>query len=665
MPRGRPKNSDSNEISELLSDHFEQLVQNGQLVSSTSGIFSELGLKLGKNPKAMYMSLKREFAKNIPEYPSVEPHHQEPSSSSHESDENTEIKRNVIQFSVNISSDSFQVQNYLKKTRGISTVRKGVTSGWSDRLFEIIWKEKKADCAWSFRHAYVNSDDTITFDGICTECDADLRAITNAARSRIHVEITGYQNDFVHKKQRQVRGERRRQIAEKLKDKTAFKVRRELCDELIDDENEGLPPQLPSLQTLNQIKYESSIEQRSAIENILKWKSTSSSFRDTIFDVGCSPFYVKYQLPTQAEFYIKERQSNPKMAISIDATGSVVLPPKDSELSPKTQKPRHIFLYNIMAKTDLTSVPIFQMISQRQTAQFICYWLEELFTKMPPPSEVVCDGSKALILSLVKALTEFKTVNEYKHACIQSLEKGHETPKCFIRLDRSHFSHNVSKIIAYRNPLKRDLLRSTFGFLFQCESFDEAKILIFDLFTLIMNKIDGSKDGIVKPVQKSKINLQIVCATHRIEETKDIESENDMCDDDDDSANENENENYDWLKKILEKVPIVNENEWEDVIENAYYCAHDVKNFMRLLSDLPLWSNVLVNNFGSPYTTATSQDVESNFKTIKCLVLDQKMVRPDKFLVAHTNYLRVEIKTRIAELLRGRRKQRSSFEKGK
>lgn len=138
-----------------------------------------------------------------------------------------------------------------------------------------------------------------------------------------------------------------------------------------------------------------------------------------------------------------------------------------------------------------------------------------------------------------------------------------------------------------------------------------------------------------------------------------------MSDGEDDDENVNKDEDLGWLHKILDKVVIVNEDEWDDVVENVYYCAHDINKFLRILSDLPLWSNILVIIFGSAYTTATSQDVESNFRTIKNLVLDQKMVRADKFLAQHAKYLRVEIKARTAELVRGRKKKRLSPDKGR
>lgn len=675
---GRPKNQDTEKQNVLFREHFEELMQNGKLASSTSEIFKSLGHKLGKTPKTVYLAVKRDI-KQFPEHYLVEPQHRDVSYSSDDDESiiedsfeanNDNVKE--IMFSGEIDRGLFKVDTHLKKKRGSQIVQKYVKAGWSDHLFDIVWKEKKTKCAWSFRHAYVNVNGGISFDGDCTECNAVLKATTNDSLSKICVKIIGYQEEYVHMKRRYVRGEKRVQMAEKLKDKSVFSVYRDLCDELIENENDGMPPHVPKPQVLNQIKYVSSIEDnKSAVENILKWKNTSMSFRNTIFDVGCSPFFIKYQLPTQAEFYIKECHLNSKIAISIDATGSIILPPKDSEISTKTQKPKHIFLYNIMVKTESTSVPICQMVSQRHTALFISYWLEEIFTKMPSPSEVVCDGSKALILALVKALTTYRTTNEYKQACIKSLEDGFAHPECFLRLDRSHFCEIVSRNITYRNPLKQKLFRSIFGFLMQCDCFEDAKVIILDLFTLIMNKYDGSKGEIVKPVEKSKIHLTTLCATHELEITEEItntETVDDMSDDETgERCGDQENgsdDNVDWLHEIMNRVPIIDEDEWSDLTENAYFCAYDQKKIMRLLSDIFLWSNVMVSVFGSPYTTATSQDVESNFKTLKCFVLNQKMVRPDKFLLVHANYLKTEIKTRIAESFGNRSKHRSCHEKG-
>lgn len=59
------------------------------------------------------------------------------------------------------------------------------------------------------------------------------------------------------------------------------------------------------------------------------------------------------------------------MVLSIDATGSIIIPPKMSEISSVTDKLKHVFFYNVLAKTNKNSVPVKQMISQKHTAEFM------------------------------------------------------------------------------------------------------------------------------------------------------------------------------------------------------------------------------------------------------------------------------------------------------
>lgn len=94
-----------------------------------------------------------------------------------------------------------------------------------------------------------------------------------------------------------------------------------------------------------------------------------------------------------------------------------------------------------MAKTDSTSIPIAQPITQNSTARFIGNWIDETFTDIPPPGELVCDVSKALISALVRSLTPYRSVKKYIQANINSADVNCPPSNCFLRLDRSHFIH--------------------------------------------------------------------------------------------------------------------------------------------------------------------------------------------------------------------------------
>lgn len=167
-----------------------------------------------------------------------------------------------------------------------------------------------------------------------------------------------------------------------------------------------------------------------------------------------------------------------------------------------------------------------------------------------------------------------------------------------------------------------------------------------------MNRYVGTLNGTELPAGISKRRLEGLCSTHILEDV-DFDCDVDFHMDEGQNSDVLQDESADgWLQKIIEKVPLSNERADKDLIENAFFCAydkHEVQKFVRLLEDLPLWSNIMVEIFGSEYTTATSQDVESNFKTLKHHVLDQKMVRPDKFFLAHEKYLKTEVKLLIAK----------------
>lgn len=52
---------------------------------------------------------------------------------------------------------------------------------------------------------------------------------------------------------------------------------------------------------------------------------------------------------------------------------------------------------------------------------------------------------------------------------------------------------------------------------------------------------------------------------------------------------------------------------------NAYYVPDFCKNILRTCKLFPLWSNVMRQFFKSPYITATSASVESNFAELKII----------------------------------------------
>lgn len=194
------------------------------------------------------------------------------------------------------------------------------------------------------------------------------------------------------------------------------------------------------------------------------------------------------------------------MSVSIDATGSVVRPPRKSQKIDGSDKLKHVFMYPILAKTDSKSVSIAQMITQDQSSENIEFFLKKMF-KHPirAPAEFVCDESKAILKALVSSYTDCDGIESYIQKCISSLLTGAPPPKCQIRLDRSHFVKNVTRKINHRDHRKRNFFRCVFGYLIICDDFNLAKKIIHDFFTIILNEYDGMDDsGAPLPSEISK-----------------------------------------------------------------------------------------------------------------------------------------------------------------
>lgn len=81
-----------------------------------------------------------------------------------------------------------------------------ISGGWAQKLFEIIWRHRKLNCPFTFKHSNVKSDTSITFDGSCAECGDMLdSAETICSRSDLFVNIINYNDNFNHSKRRQAK----------------------------------------------------------------------------------------------------------------------------------------------------------------------------------------------------------------------------------------------------------------------------------------------------------------------------------------------------------------------------------------------------------------------------------------------------------------------------
>lgn len=88
---------------------------------------------------------------------------------------------------------------------------------------------------------------------------------------------------------------------------------------------DSLTPALGSLRAQKHRQKSTSLDPISALLNIM-----SNEPKDDILAIGLAPFYVIYRTTLQHAWYIMESKKKP-ISISIDATGSLLTPPRQSQ----------------------------------------------------------------------------------------------------------------------------------------------------------------------------------------------------------------------------------------------------------------------------------------------------------------------------------------------
>lgn len=639
---------------EFSSESFGQLYRNnfivdGRIVACSSEIITELARKMEKTQKAVYLQVKRRFIEQPVEHQSVA----EPCDGRNNEAEKTESVNSVVNNSETCDPSGdvesfvqsfdieegaiFEIEWHKTKHRNKFIDKKRVKFGWASKLAFFLFKEAKLKCKFDFKNTWITNDGKISTSGKC-ECKSS--AIVSHHNNRLSVEVRNISQNFPHKRTYQIRGEFKKYFLQKLEHNTAQAAQMKHINELNPDNDQiddTFNPYVPTLNAIRLLNSKSRKKEGDAIDVLLEWKDTI--FQNVILAIGVSPFFIFFRTPLQLAWYIIESKKG-LISISIDATGSLIIPPFRSQKMNGSDKLKHVFLYTIMAKSSTKSVPIAQMISQDQSSEFIMLFLKKIFKNLTPPGEVVCDESKALLKALSGTFANFEKIEEFIACCMSSHLYGTKPPKCCIKIDRSHFVHKLTKKIKYRDFRKQHLFRGVFGYLIQCDNFQTAKKIILDFFTVILNENDGVDEfGVPLPSEEAKKRLVALCSTHN--ENDDYENDFDSLEDENIETDLNFNADSGWINDIIKDVPIKNSKNYH---ASVYFSQCDKDTYVKLLSSIPLWSNIMNPIFGSSTEVATSSDIESFFKSLKTGILGRKMLRADDFLEVYIEFVNAEIK---------------------
>lgn len=658
---------------EFSSNSFSQLYQNdfivdGQIVPSSSDIIIELARKMGKTQKAAYLQVKRKFIEQVKHQSTADPPKQHQSAAD-PLEQQRSSKRKVVAVpvdakkvesvnSVDDNSEScdpsgdvesfvqtfeiednaiFEIERHKTLHRGKFIDKKKVKSGWASKLAFFLFKEAELRCKFDFKNAWTTKDGKIS---TIAKCECNSSASVSYHNNRLSVEVKNISQHFPHKRTYQIRGEFKQNFLQKLEHNTAQAVQMKHINELNPDNekiDEQFNPYVPTLNAIRLLNSRSRKKEADPIDTLLEWKD--SIFQNVICAIGISPFYIFFRTPLQLAWYLIESKKR-SISISIDATGSLITPPNRSQKIEGSDKLKHVFLYTIMAKTSTKSVPIAQMISQDQTTEFIMLFLKKTFKDLIPPREIVCDEGKALLKALSGSFANLESTADFIACCMSSLLKGTEPPKCIIRIDRSHFVHKLAMKIKYRDFRKQNLFRGVFGYLMQCDSFQTAKKIILDFFTVILNENDGVDEfGVALPSEEARNRLVGLRSTH--DDIDYASVSDDSLEEEDPEKDMNFNADSGWINDIIKDVPIKNSDNYH---ASVYYSERDKITYVKLLASIPLWSNIMNQIFESTTEVATSSDVESYFKSLKSGILGRKLRRADDFFEIYTEFVNAEIK---------------------
>lgn len=364
---------------------------------------------------------------------------------------------------------------------------------------------------------------------------------------------------------------------------------------------------------------------------ICKMKKVSE-YTDYIGDVGISPFYCMYATQLQREWLRLESRYH-RTTFSIDSTGISVQPPKNSFISERTDRLKTILLYVLTLHGKTMNLPVFQVLSQRHTSNFIRYflscWKKDYFGNRNP-HEVIMDDSKALLLATVQEFTGFKTLNLYRNACYEAIFTQSPPPISFIRLDRSHVVKNIISMPFLKNvhASVRIFFRRIFGFLILCDDINVAENVMEPTFIMIHNKrfsedVLKARKFLKQSTEQHQINLDLDWVTEINEKVK----ENASLDQFDDSA-----------------------DSADGLVENLFNLPTLEKPTIDFFSRIALYSNVMCRVFNSNNETATSSPTEVGFKNIKKVFFNnERNIRVDRFVSKHIDLLQGSMKLALAE----------------
>lgn len=663
--RGRPRILNEEMIKNVVLSHKEEIVYQNKIISKQNEVWISLSKELKQiSSHALYtlvvnnrFNIKNLLLKNIPTAPMCEETIEDADcllNASIASLTETTLSEETEGNKLDIVFDRNEFDNLIEKRQYGRTEKKKATVGfrqylvlqageWQNAITTKLWSEHKVHCGYQFKRSKIFNN-KLTISGKC-DCGSIINGIADDIMTgeTVTINCTRSKGSGTCGK-RYLRNPFRLQLGRDIYEgrTTAMKHRIETAKDLMEP-GDPEPPHLYKSQALYDAVKEytdTQVLNKNPIISLAIAKRTT--YQNIIHNVGLDSFFTIYWLKYQLDVY-KQYASLHYASIAIDATGSIV----KKIIHPDKSKSQHIFLYTCVVNSpDKVKYPVTQMISESHTTLWILLWLMQWTQSgAPPPREVTCDQSVALLTAVVRAFTGCVSIDKYA----DEIWEDKILPSCYIRIDVAHFIKKYAKFLKIVRPKIKTFYLASISKLIITRSIEEAENILFSIFIIALNDTEGkSLDGRDTSCEIHKEKLKYFLTNEIFDITDNVEIT-------DTEDTDHEFENNDTM---IQKIDTQFTNRWKkwakDIYtrassnlndgdrQNAHYLPQLATKLLEDMTWFPLWSAVYRDKFGYGRVPASSAAVEAEFSIIKSQLLKniKLPMRADLFVFRHIEFLK-------------------------
>lgn len=337
----------------------------------------------------------------------------------------------------------------------------------------------------------------------------------------------------------------------------------------------------------NELDKRLGITDGNPIHNLQIYKYSKRS--GSIHGIGLDPFYVMYWTKEQLTMYkLINRSKN--VYFTMDATGSIA-----KKLSiPDGTKSAHLFLYqSVIVPEDKRGIPVFQMISSKQDASLLTYFLLEIRRAgATVPSVIITDFSRAILVALARAFADCAHLKNYLQRCYEVAINNNEMalPASYLRLDVSHVIKIISNWECLRyvpNKVRQFYLTMRcIAQAYKMQSLDELRSFITSVLVVTLSENVGSNDGVCVSAERCLQHTNNCIKGVNIEDfdPKDTSESNDFNSEDTPLSWQK------WSDDLYATATTLAVQSQNGHIVNAFYNPAAAKKIKTLIQDLPLWN---------------------------------------------------------------------------